>query len=354
MGKGREQHTSNVSLINNKFFAHTRAIATLLCFPALLYCGCSSVADPGLPAAEFAKDVTGEPSVTGISLSAAGIGDDTVTDIFIFNDDLLRRLDSYQRVTGKELKAASRTGDKIIVVIVNPHRSKESWRAIGSYEGLLGETSLLADDDPDSPVMTGKTSVRAGAELHCEVETERIMSQICIRTLRADFLGTEYENEELTDARVYLTNVNAECGFMKTSGFSPEQIVNFGELDERAAGKFSRSEMIVQEIGKVSAKGVPDPIRLFCYPCDHTTETPGSPFTRLVIEGRIRGHLYYYPITINRDGGKGISRNCVYTYDITLNRAGSSDPDIPVSPEAVTVNAGCLQWQEKGEDTVIF
>lgn len=354
MKKGREQHTSNVSL-NNKFFTHIRAIATLLCIPALLHNGCSPDADPAMPKRVSAEEAQGGRSGTTIRVAAAGSEDDLITDIFIFNDDRLRRIDSYQRVTGTEVKAASRNGDKILVAIANPHRDRDSWRSIGSYEGLREASAMLSADDPDNPVMTGEARLRAGSGGHCEVEITRLMSQICIRTLRADFLGTEYENEDLTDARVYLTNVNAECGFLKTDGFSPEQIVNFGALDETAAGKFSRKEMIVQDIGKVSAKGVPDPIRLFCYPCDHTTETPGSPFTRLVIEGKIRGHLYYYPITINRDGaGGGISRNCIYTYDITLNRSGSSDPDIPVSPEAVTINARTVPWQEKDEDTVTF
>jgi len=352
MKTDRKKHLPDVNVSFTHFlFSRFRVIATLLSgIPVLIY-GCSSKGiDEDM---ENAREVT---AGTEISLHATGMTDKTVTDIFMFNNDRLKRLDSYQRVCGNIVKAASRRGERILVAIVNPHRDMESWRGICSYEGLTAETALLSDDDPSNPLMTGEMTVKAGDYMKYSMNVSRMMSQICINSLRADFLGTEYEGENLTDVRIYLTNVNAECNMLKSSDFSPGLVVNFGEFDVSATAGFTHKEMLVQEIEKVSAKGIPDPIRLFCYPCDHTTETSGSPFTRLVIEGRIRGHLYYYPITINRDvsGSSGIARNRKYVYDITINRSGTSDPDIPIESCQATVIGRIVPWTETGSETVIF
>ncbi|MCM1501888.1 MAG: hypothetical protein NC115_04380 [Bacteroidales bacterium] len=330
---------------------HVRVFAFLMVIPVLGY-GCTSVGTHG----DVHTGLTEESTGTEIVLNTGSSSDDGTTDIFIFMNDRLRRLDSYQRVTGRHVKVASRAGERIMVAISNPHRERDSWRWISSYEALQKESMQLSSDSPDCPAMAGEAIIQAGSGIAYAIQMDRLMSQICINSLRADFLGTEYEGEDLTDTRIYLTNVNAEYSFMQTGPSNPGQIVNFGSLDEEATGNFAHSEMLIQEIGKVSAKGIPDPIRLFCYPCDHSAETSGSPFTRLVIEGRIRGKLYYYPITINREpfGAGGIERNSIYMYDITINRSGTPDPDIPADSRQVTVIGEIAPWNEQDNEIIVF
>lgn len=346
MKKGRNIQFLNVSLITI-CLSHTRVLAFLLVLPALTY-GCTSVNTDNC--------LTEDSTVTEITLHTEASAEEGVIDIFIFRNDRLKRLDSYQRVKGNAVKVASRRGERILVAIANPHRDMDSWRWINSYDALLKESIQLSADNPLLPAMTGTAIIQAGSETIYDIEIKKLMSQICINTLRADFLGTEYEGEELTDVRIYLTNVNAGCCIIDTVKSNPGQIVNTGAFDEIAAGNFACREMLIQEIGKVSAKGIPDPIRLFCYPCDHIAETSGSPFTRLVIEGRIRGKLYYYPITINRApfGSGGIERNTVYLYDITINRAGTQDPDLPANDMQVKITGKIKPWEEQNNETVIF
>ena len=68
------------------------------------------------------------------------------------------------------------------------------------------------------------------------------------------------------------------------------------------------------------------PVSLYCYPSDAAVESMGSPFTRLVIEGKSAGRICHYEFAINRGedcGGEdnaGISRNCRYVYEIMLTR----------------------------------
>ena len=74
----------------------------------------------------------------------------------------------------------------------------------------------------------------------------------------------------------------------------------------------------------------------------------GSPFTRLVIEGKIQGETWYWPIDINRDeAGVGIERNSRYVFDIILRSKGTKDPDTPASPEMTEIKFETRKWKEK-------
>ena len=68
-------------------------------------------------------------------------------------------------------------------------------------------------------------------------------------------------------------------------------------------------------VGKIADMIGMEPSRpeicFLCYPNCAEDEGPGTPFTRLVIEGQIDGDTYYWPIDINRqEDRKGIGRNC--------------------------------------------
>ena len=90
-------------------------------------------------------------------------------------------------------------------------------------------------------------------------------------------------------------------------------------------------------------------------PNETEAEGPGSPFTRLVIEGKVDGTTYYWPININRkDGGTGISRNCRYVFDVRLTRLGHTDPDIPVETEDAEIIMEVQPWEELEEYGVRF
>ena len=134
-------------------------------------------------------------------------------------------------------------------------------------------------------------------------------------------------------------------------------------MDMSAVSGFKDTGIIYREIDEdIGEDAIYPDIILFCYPNDAGEETAGSPFTRLVIEGRIRGETYWYPITINRGDfgiasggdGRGIGRNMMYSYDITIRRTGTKDPDIPVSLEDVTISCPVEPWEDIDSGTVSF
>lgn len=347
MKKGRNYYCYFCKFI---FFLRIRAIALFVFIPAFWY-GCSSE--------DYTSYIPEEQSVTSTSFAIpeSRSGGNGHIDIFIFNDDRLKWIDSYQRIewSGGKVNLASRRGDKIVVAIANSYKGYDYWKWTSSYEGLRKETALLSEENTEFPIMSGERHITAGSSEIYPLDMRKLMSQIYVRSLKTDFRGTKFAGEPLEDVKIYLTNVSASCPLSGAEKYNPESIINLGALDMDAIEDFKDIALIVQDIGKVDSKGLSRPVSLFCYPSDHETETAGSPFTRLVIEGCIRGNKYYYPITINRDDGHiGIERNCRYIYDITICRSGTSDPDIPVSIEDIMISGEIVPWTEKDNEDIRF
>ena len=110
---------------------------------------------------------------------------------------------------------------------------------------------------------------------------------------------------------------------------------------------FDDSSMIVQEIApEIGSKGKGCSKCFLCYP--HR----GSNNTRLVIEGKIGGNTYYWPIEVCPEDG--INRNSRYSFDITIRRKGTTDPDCLIEEAAADIDLEIKRWIEKEDYQVIF
>ena len=139
--------------------------------------------------------------------------------------------------------------------------------------------------------------------------------------------------------------------------WNPERILNHGHLDEDDLTSLAQPSLLLQELDEDISENVMRPdVRLLCYPNNSSYESPGSPFTRLVIEGKIEGTTYYWPININRPpyGDGGIERNCRYEYDIVIRNKGNADPDTPVETDDISMNMKVTKWKEIEEYPVRF
>lgn len=281
-------------------------------------------------------------------------------DIFVFDDDRLQRLDSYQRIRcrpGEMPSAASQNGKKIIAAIINPQSDSYGWDHISSFQALQNEVADLKKETGHGMLMSGVGYVEAGKEAVCDISISALAAEVQLRSLRCDFSGKPYQESAIKDVKAYLTNVNAVAKILQKDGFSPETLCNQGGLVKDDVLAFADRDLIVRKIGnEVGSQTVYPDISLICYPNECMEETAGSPFTRLVIEGRINGQTCYYPININRDGrsGTGISRNCRYIFDVTLKSTGSSDPDTVVSPADIDIACLIAPWDEKDNTEIIF
>lgn len=326
----------------------------LFIVPAIQY-GCSDVY-PVSCQSHAASELSETKTV--LPLSGLVSTDGACLDIFTFNDDALQRLDSYTRIENfneKEITVTSQSGDKIIFICANVRKDRYEWTDISSFSSLRTTTASLEQESYESMSMTGMCRTRAGTTNE-EVIMNPIASAILLRSIRCDFSGLPYEGKEITDAKAYLTNVNAETYIYDEFPGQPIRIINMSMLNPDDIRHFMNPGLVV---GKITDMIGIEPSRpeicFLCYPNCAETEGPGTPFTRLVIEGQIDGDTYYWPIDINRqEDRKGIGRNCRYIFDLTIRRKGTSDPDIPVRHEDIVTTLEITPWEEIQEDYIKF
>lgn len=261
-------------------------------------------------------------------------------DIFVFNDDGTRKLDSYSSIGRPEtayITVSSGAGDKLVVIFANCEGKTFTSDEFYNYDALENVRWSLKDEDPDRPVMSGECQINAGEEGYTPIRLTPLMADVCLDFIRCDFSGRGYRSNTLLNTCAYLTNLSGSSEIMRQNGFHITELENEGRLDEGYLSGMKHPEMVYRTF-KPSQWS---PIDLHCYPNDGGDGLLGNPRTRLVIQGDIDGTTYYYPIEINREGfgyttgQPGIGRNIKYSYGITITRKGSLDPDTIIGPEEI-------------------
>ena len=322
-----------------------------LIFPALV-CGCC--------ASELQNTFAAVPDSSGEShdrfqvRTTAGIESRFRSlDVFTFENDRMERLDSYQRFeegqhTGQTCSIASRSGEKIITMIANSSEDKYGWADINCRKALTKRVFNLEDESPHFPIMTGEHCIKAGTTFIADMRP--LTGRVVLRSIRCSFSEPQLKEEHLTDVKAYLTNVNASCGIWPEET-GPSRIINAGRLNENDLSRFQHPEIIFNQINEnIGHERVYPEIILEAYPNFYPEESIGTPYTKLVIEGKIKGHTYYYPIPINRGKGStepGIRRDKSYIYDLTITRTGLNDPDGVIKEEEIKANMEIKEWKEK-------
>ena len=284
-------------------------------------------------------------------------------DIFTFDDDRLRRLDSYQRIygySGGPVSISSRSGSKIVVAVANIPAGRDRIDRILSYDDLASLHTELKDEDIGNPVMCGETAFEAGKS-GFGIDLKPLLAEIRLNSISCDFHGRPYEGMKLEDVKVYLTNVCSRYPIAGEAPELPESILNQGGYSEQDMEGLADSSILSGEIsGGIGTSVLYPEISLYCYPNEAATEGPGTPFTRMVIEGTLDGKKTYYPINVNRvetslsSGHTGIARNMSYVYDITITRRGVDDPDTPVYTDIIGIPMYIEEWNVKSGRTITY
>lgn len=350
----RETTFTPESIKSHHFYSQSVLGKTLLTLLPALVCGCTAE-DISDSAAHAEKSVCLKINGNNFDISMKSI------DIFVFRDDGLRQLDCYQRVDEPDIwnrEITSGTGERVINIFANSQMEKDEWPWIRTQESLKRLTASLELEQREAPFMSGETaeSISGSGKAYADIDIRPLVSEIYLRSLSCDFTGKPYAGEKLTDIRVYLTNINAECGIMDDGTVHPTRLINVGRLDMEDVELFMEPELVFQEVNKPAGKTAIMPeVKLWCYASNAAEDSPGSPYSRLVIEGKVSGETYYWPININRDGnGCGIGRNQRYTYDVKITRKGSDDPDTPVETDDIEINFSIEPWEEKKDCHVSF
>lgn len=310
--------------------------------PALLY-GCS----PDVLPEDGNHDRDSSKSLTIFTCSSIPSQGSTL-DILTFENDEFKRLDSYKRdkhTCNEPAVAESTSGEKIFFFCQNGQRSLYDWADIQSYHSLYKIRCDIEFEDADRLTMTGECRAGAGSGPH-KIMLSPLASEVVLNSISCDFSGAPYSSSNIENVKVYLTNVNATCPLLGDNFQTAERIVNAGMLNSSDTMKFQNPDIIFRELKDDIGNSISKPgIRFLCYPNYSIEDTPGTPRTRLVIEGLVDSVRYYWPITINTEGN-GIERNCSYNYDIRIRRKGTSDPEIPIEPKDIDIKISTCKWKE--------
>lgn len=326
-------------------FLFSRFPGLLMIFPAIVI-GCSPHVLPEEEPTQCSQSIVryfkklGEPVFKGGG----------TLDILTFEDDRLMRLDSYLRFDefqDMNAYAESTGGDKIFFLCANSRKDRFGWSDIRSYHSLRETTLDLEDESISFPLMTGECRTKAGG-IDGEAQLSPAACMIRLKRISCDFSGTPYAGKKITEARAYLTNVNATCRLLQKDSDPPMRIINSGQLNEFEIKNFDHKEAIVQTIAdEIGTSPLTPEAEFLCYP--NTGEFP----TRLVIEGKIGSELWYWPITIE-DGLGGPRKGYIYSYDIHIRRKGTDSPDIPVEIKEIEIGINIRSWKETTDCSVRF
>lgn len=336
-------------------------LALLLWVASLCLCGCRKAAPVTGPDFEAATKCSCILSIDGpVSLAEGVKSDDAVTDsldIFAYNPANGYRIDSYSRIAyAPEIQLTLTTGVKRLVVLRGLEISRLTYADIVSMESLCQVCGHLEEEDPANPLLSGIAEVDAGVNPRTSVTLEPLLTRIRISRLAADFSGCSYEGAVVDSVRLYLTNVSCRCSLLSRDDIQAQEFVNYGCWNEQDIQSFTAPEMLCESLeGNLTA--IPRNLAtcLYCYPNQNPDEMAGSPFTRLVVECRINGERFYYPINIGRGRWKatgvaeGVARSKTYDFDITLRHLGSRDPDTVVEWASAGIFIQIEEWEECNE-----
>lgn len=252
-------------------------------------------------------------------------------------------LDAFGASDKSECILASTSGKKTVVAIAGIKENELNYRDVLSLDNFAEVRHSIYKDDPGNPVASGMTVFEAGPTQKHNIDLLPLMARIHIRSLVTDFSSRPYSAEKLTDVRIYLINASGSCPLIASGDDRAREYVNQAGLNPRDMEMMTHPEMLL-------ASGI-EGTSLYCYPNNADEGGLGVYPTRLVIEGKVAGVKYYWPIRI----GEGVvERGHQYVYDIRITRTGMLEPD--------TDAANCLsytvfdieEWREKDNEIIDF
>lgn len=180
-----------------------------------------------------------------------GYSDISSLDIFVFEDDGLRRLDSYTRMDRPEtpyITVTSGAGDKLVVMLANCGAKSFTSAEIRTYESLESVTWSLRDENPAFPVMSGECQISAGADGYTPVLLTPLMANVRLDFVKVNFAGRGYKSRTLENSCVYLTNVSGIAEVLRQDGFRVTELQNSGALDRGYLAGMAHPEMIYRSV----------------------------------------------------------------------------------------------------------
>ena len=314
-------------------------------------CGCRKASPSETP---FPAPVECACGLRLLAPAGSGAEDDSLC-IFSYNPDNYDYIDSYSRLAYEDnLRILLTAGRKKIAVLRGIAPSRITPEDFITLETLERFCFKLEEEDPAHPFQSAFAELDARIQTRAEMTLTPLLSRIRLKSLRADFSGQPYEGARVDSIRVYLTHVSCRCSVLAGEKVGAEVFCHQGYFSPEDNARLRHPEMLCHSLdGTLSRTARQTDLSLYCYPNQNGEDGLGSPYTRLVIECRIDGERFYYPLNVGRGALKaegrveGIARGKSYDFDICLRHLGSRDPDTVLETGTVSVLVSVGAWTEK-------
>ena len=275
-------------------------------------------------------------------------------------------------------------GDKVLVAVNAPVGTFTGAKDMADFESkTLGIDDALAGGNPSAttvvnnnlPMFGTSTITGPSPTFSASVYVYHLVSKITLRSLSVNFSATgAYSAATFKPTAVFLSNVPDKLDFYPVDAANMTSYSTFATVGTPQQGESGVSLNLKSYLGTASPIGftpvnptlsgvntgstynwgivspsVTNILYLYSMPSSAATST------RLVIRGDFDPDgtgankvPVYYPVNINYnssvgtipDGGtaKQIYPNKNYIIDVTIQGKGSSDPTVPIDPQAATAN----------------
>lgn len=268
--------------------------------------------------------------------------EDTVSSyqVLVYSTDD-NMLESYTKADGtsSSITLKCTTGQKEIVVLANA----PDMQAYVSLSGLKAARSRLEHNSPGALVMEGSTVVNLTSSSSVTVQLKRMVAKVRLKKITLDFESDVYAGKEFKFVSAYLINVPADKKYLtevsSAQDTAPTEWYNkLGYLSNSIYDQILRDDVNQSISGEYVKEHV-----FYCYPNPYLTDNYSSTWserpTRLVVEAKLDGVQYFYPISLPE-----LKQNTVYDVSLIVTRPGKTDVNAEVKKYDETFNIEILDW----------
>ena len=271
---------------------------------------------------------------TGMTKSTTITAEDEVKvnnlQVFVFRGDAL---DAYGVADNASTVTVSCTkGNREVYAVVNAPDLKD----IATKTDLLAAKSALSDNDESNFVMIGKTNADLPSELPVNVEVDRIVSKVVLKTVNRAFTSAALAALNFSIDEIFITNVAGDVNY----GLTDNPLEWYNKMDYNSEMAMFTHDAPAASV--VNEEAYSTQHTFYCYPnkaadSDATSWSPRR--TRLVLKTTLGTDTYYYPVTLPE-----LENNKSYELELTITRPGSDNADMPVSFADCSFSISVKPW----------
>ncbi len=307
-------------------------------FVCALICGAAALAscNKNLSREQYPLPEEGEKCVLNVnafsSLQVKSTGTvDAVTSaektikslqVFVFRGDML---DAYGKANTSTLSLTCTAGSRQVYALVNA----PDLSSISSKKTLLSTVVDLNANATNALVMVGNKTVDLPTTAAVGIPVSRMVSRIVLPKITRDFESASLQELSFTIESIYICDA---AGDGSVDGTAANK-----KWYNESSNKNEAPSLLYDKVSKAVANNASYATTHYFYTMPNNNEVKK---TKLVIEAKLAGTTYYYPVEL-----PALAANKSYEFTgITVKRPGSDTPDTPVSSSSISFSVSVVDW----------